>query len=313
MNLIEDTSGHYSQAGSFEKRAVWGEMREFQLASGSVPGADHVRAGRNNQDSRHVIVRDDAIVSVVCDGLSKMIVKDGGTEAAANTRNEVGAIMGAMIVSQKLLDLADVLRDTPEDAPEEAVTRHVKTYLTIARRDIRKVLRAIMSELGLPPALLVQDLFLFTIVAAIVTPSWSAFVHLGDGYVNVNGEGFKIGPFPNNEPPVISYGSDGTSLPEEALEFKILKILKTSGLESFLIGSDGLTYLIDAQETGIPGQEQPIGPISRIWTEDRFFTNKDMVRRHLTVINDGIRNPGKGVLKDDTTLVVGRRRRVQDA
>lgn len=287
-------------------------MKEFQLASGSIPGADHVRAGRNNQDSRHVVVKDDMIVAVVCDGLSKMIVKSSSGESAADTRNEVGAIMGAIITSQKLLDLAGMLAGMPVDAPEHAVRRYAKSYLGIARREIRRALRTIMEELGLPTGMLVQDLFLFTIVATVITPTWSAFVHIGDGYVNVNGESFRIGPFPGNEPPVIAYGSAGTSLSEEDLEFQILKIMTTDSLESFGIGSDGLIYLIDAQDAKIPGREETVGPVSRLWTEDRFFNNTDMIRRHLTVVNDGIKNPGKGVLKDDTTIVAGRRRKVQD-
>ena len=48
-----------------------------------------------------------------------------------------------------------------------------------------------------------------------------------------------------------------------------------------------------------------VGPLSQFWADDAFYKNRDMVRRRLAVLNRGA---GPGLLADDTTIVVVRRK-----
>jgi hypothetical protein len=63
--------------------------------------------------------------------------------------------------------------------------------------------------------------------------------------------------------------------------------------------------LRDLSSRPIPGRSEDVGPLSQFWTDDAYYENRDMVRRRLAVLNRGRHG---GLLADDTTLVVVRRK-----
>jgi hypothetical protein len=105
----------------------------------------------------------------------------------------------------------------------------------------------------------------------------------------------------------------------ELLKFQINEIVATDSVDSILIGTDGVVNFIDSAELKLPGKEESVGDISQFWLDDRYFFNKDMVRRRLFLANKKLVRPlwseqrmveEKGLLPDDTTLVVIRRKKI---
>lgn len=80
-----------------------------------------------------------------------------------------------------------------------------------------------------------------------------------------------------------------------------------------VLGTDGLGDLLAAKDRCFPGGEERIGPIDRLWTDDRLFANPDGLRRLLARANLGGQRPDwaagrvvktSGLLTDDTTVIV---------
>jgi hypothetical protein len=147
----------------------------------------------------------------------------------------------------------------------------------------------------------VEELFLFTVVGAVVTERLGVVFAVGDGVIAVNGEA-RVLSFPGNAPPYLGYGLLG---PGPA--FVVLAERPTAEVDSILIGTDGLASLM--------GAEAP--PLRRFWTDDLYFRNPAALTRRLTVANrpqariDWDRRRVErtpGLLPDDTSLIVLRRR-----
>jgi hypothetical protein len=136
----------------------------------------------------------------------------------------------------------------------------------------------------------------------LITAGRTTTFSLGDGLVVLNGDRTQLGPFPNNEPPYLGYAL----LPgaREDLSFKIHRSIPASEVQSIVLGTDGALELDAVADRPIQGRAEAVGPLSQFWSDDRVFRNADMVRRRFAVINRGPR----GLLSDDTTLVVVRRK-----
>jgi hypothetical protein len=266
----------------------------FEIAGGSVPGRAHVAAGRNNQDAFCWVSTGEGLVAAVCDG------------CGSGSHNEVGAQVGARLVAHAAARLLSSGLDIPE-------------LLEQVRQEVLARLRLLATEMstgaGPSPASThasfyrtVSDYFLFTVVGLIITADRATTFSIGDGLIVINGDRHRLGPFANNEPPYIGYAllprgaGSGSS---EHLAFRIHRPVPVDEIRSLLLGTDGAVDLDGMADRAVHGGAEGIGPLSQFWTDDRFFRNSDMVRRRLTIINRG---PRGGVMSDDTTLVVVRRR-----
>lgn len=290
-------------------------LGSFEFANASIIGRDHVIDAKNNQDGRQVYAADDLFVGVVCDG------------CGSQPHSEVGATLGAnWLVSATVRAMRNFPLLQDASAYDVAAIVLPSVWENDVRQPVLQQLRSAAESMRLDEkssfSALIERHYLFTAVVAIVTPAITQVVAIGDGVAFVNGEQTKMGPFPKNAPPYLAYGltnEQGSS--DERFWFKPIASLPTAELQSFLIGTDGVDYLIAAAEKNFPYAQQPVGPISQVWTEDRFFKNKDMARRHLARCNPSpsvLKNlPGnatttdQGLLKDDTTIVAGRRKKAE--
>lgn len=259
----------------------------FEIAGGTVTGQAHVAAGRNNQDAFSWERAADGFVAVVCDG------------CGSAPHSEVGAKLGARLVAR-----AAVRRLASVGDPAELLEQ--------ARREVLGRLRLLATGLaggrpgskgGEPFARAVLDYLLFTVVGALVTPRWATAFSLGDGLAVLNGERFQLGPFPENEPPYLAYSLLSTGAGERT--FQLLRQVPAEEARSLLLATDGAIDLEDRAARAADGGGAAGGPLWQFLAEDRFFTNPDMVRRRLTVL---ARSSRGGLLPDDTTIVVARRR-----
>jgi hypothetical protein len=257
----------------------------FQIAGGSLTGRAHVAAGRNNQDAFAWEVNGDGLAAVVCDG------------CGSAPHSEVGAQLGARVVTSacaRLLASGLAPDDLLEHVRREAVER------------LRLI--AIGMAPGAPDdaagfAQTVLDYFLFTVVGVVATPGWVTTFALGDGLVVLNGERRQLGPFADNEPPYLGYALLTRSGSERS--FDVHRPVPVEEARSLLLATDGAIDLEALAGRAVHGREEPVGPLSQFWAEDRFFANGDMVRRRLAVVSRG---PRGVLLPDDTTLVAVRRK-----
>jgi hypothetical protein len=259
------------------------KTNNFEFAAGSVTGRDHAAAGKNNQDAACRLQTQFATVLLVCDGCS------------SGERSEVGAFSGARIVAHAIATCAE---------------RHTKpeALLEDARKESLAGLRELKNLLRLN---CIQEL-LFTVVGALITAETTVLFSIGDGVAAVNGEVIVIGPFPGNAPPYLAYGLNEKDEPR----FQIHRVLKTSDVQTLLIGTDGVADLVRLAGHTMPGRCDSVGPLEQFWREDRYLKNPDMIRRRLALINRCATNPDWerrsidrqiGLLRDDTTLIVARR------
>ena len=273
---------------------------DFEFALGTVVGRDHRLVGKNNQDGMYL---------ANYPGLSFAVVTDGCGDPELRY-SEVGArLMPPILV--------------------ETIVRHLRRYSikevsnprlwNNVRDDVVAQLRVLVSQMGGVYEQNVRNYFLFTVLVAVITHETTVFVSFGDGTLIVNGEHTPIGPFPGNMPPYLGYRLLDRSVQQAASaeEFAMQKVVPTSAVTSFLIGSDGCLPLLEAAELKVPGKQELVGPISQFWTEDFYFQNQDGLRRRLALIaRDDVRLnrdtqelvTSVGLLRDDTTLVVGRRK-----
>lgn len=274
-------------------------LKEIQFVGGSIPGTDHTMPGQpkwvNNHDSFIIQPSDHCVVAIVCDG------------CGTGKHSEVGAKLGSILLARAIVSQAErilssrPLADLGADVFWERITRMVVGQLT-----------GTICAMGDSLTDIVREHFLFTVVGTLITDSAVLVFSLGDGMYAINGKMYDLGPFPNNEPPYLMYALTGSTREGSASNRLFVNHMITAeNFQSVLIGTDGLSWLISASDMQIPGREEKVGPISQFWENDEYFVNDDMIRRRLAVINRE-RSDGKAVrggpLKDDTTLVVIRRR-----
>lgn len=267
-------------------------LREnFEITAGTIMGRDHVIAGRNNQDAYYVYESDNCIIALVADGCSE------------GKYSEVGARLGVRLFARAILH-----------------NYREKNFWEKVRQDVLTNLHKSAQAMGGNLSQVINDYFLFTVVGIFLDDFGARFFSVGDGMFFVNDEMIRLGPFPNNAPPYLCYELIGTSLSylhPELLKIELHKEIPASHLISCLIGTDGVVDLAAVARRNIPGKSELIGSVSQFWTEDRYFTNRDMVRRRLSLINRESIKPDwgnklmlrePGLLPDDTTLIAIRRK-----
>ncbi|MDE1874940.1 MAG: protein phosphatase 2C domain-containing protein [Patescibacteria group bacterium] len=289
-------------------------MKTFELAGGTVTGRDHLQPLKwgNGQDAYCLI-----------DGLDKgvaiAVVADG---CGSGERSEVGAQIAARFVAYALWEYVPRYLAVAEAAGDKGARF---LYWEDVRQDLLAYLRILAEKLGPNLKEAVKDHFLFTLIGFLVTP-YDSFVFLvGDGVYAVNGAVARVGPFANNEPPYVGYGllrPDQYGIAPEECRFKVPVALPTREVDSILVGSDGVGDLIAAAGKHFPSlntKNGPVklGPLSQFWEDGRYFDTTDAIRRTLALANNATAEPDwdegrinrrPGLLPDDTTLAVIRRR-----
>lgn len=277
----------------------------FEIAGGTVIGCEHAKAGRNNQDAFYWTASDLAIVAVVTDGCSDA------------PHSEVGAKIGSRVFAECLKAYENDFANLSGLTSSLDVTAILKYVCVDSHEKFSEIMKSMCGDLRNVP----YDYFLFTVMGAIVSDKLTAVFSIGDGVYCLNSACGRIGPFDNNMPPYFGYSllQKHFSKPDFGwLNLKIHEIAATQTINSVLIGTDGIDNLIEAENSKTPGKEEIVGPISQFWENDRYFKNPDMVRRKLSLTNRTVtkinwenRNIIKehGLLPDDTTLVVIRRKK----
>ncbi len=261
-------------------------FRDLDLAYGSVQGREHARVGKNNQDAFVILQDQDHLVGIVSDG------------CGSSAHSEVGAQLGSWICAQVIYQQL------------QSGDLHWSGLQSALLQSLQDLVRLIPG----PPSRLLQDYLLFTLVGVILTAEKVVVFNIGDGVVILNGDVKLSGSCEDNAPAYLAYGLLRDDLPP----LEILVDLPIQEVETLLIGTDGVADLMQVSAHNLPGKKERVGPISQFWQEDRYFQNPDQIRRYLNLINREVLRPHwntqtlqreGGLLPDDTTLIVLKRRK----
>jgi len=286
-------------------------LGEFDVVGGSIPGVDHTMPGKpgwkNNHDAFLWHRAPDFTVAVVCDG------------CGSGAHSEIGAKIGARLIVTNVSHYVQRYIEQSAESPDEYP---LFPYWDRVRMHILSQISVLAHAMGGSFSQVISDYFLFTVVGALITPRKTFIFSIGDGMYLINGKGSSFGPFPNNEPPYLTYEIVGSSIAEthsHLLRFRE-ESCDTDQVESVLIGTDGAEDLWEIDEKGqtFSKTEGVASLLHHFITEERYMRNPDMIRRKLASLNveRALAHPtsGKpmikpGLLHDDTTLIVVRRKK----
>lgn len=272
------------------------------VAGGSVVGRNHRNAGRNNQDFYCWQKEQDFFVGIVADG------------CGSHPHSEIGAKIGSRILMEQVTNSLQFYCGQLSMYLDH-VGDGYNSFWERVRQNTLAQLRILANSMGGSFSQTVLDYFLFSFVGVIAAGDLVTVFSCGDGIYAINGEVETIDPLEGNMPIYLAYGMmhpDNLSsvLRDQALNIRIQTYRPSSEVESFMIGTDGVEYFQKAADKPFPGKEQVVGPLSQFWTENRYFTNKDRVRRTLFLASNRKQSQHgrliEGYLADDTTLIVGK-------
>lgn len=243
----------------------------WQITGASIPGSDHTMPGKpgwkNNQDALLLYEDEDVIFGIVSDG------------CGSGKFSEVGAQIGVRILG-KLIN--------------ESLSRSKKIDFDRIRMKLLGQISVLATSMGDSFSEIINDFFLFSLVGFVVTQEIVTIFYCGDGMYAINGNVTKLGPFPKNAPPYVSYSLAGDQNPIiETVTFE------TENVDSLAVGTDGTDF--------VPKLEEELS----VWLKtDVLFKNPDVLRRRLALMNlekieDGVLTSGP--FKDDTTLIIARK------
>ncbi|MCK5510234.1 protein phosphatase 2C domain-containing protein [Candidatus Parcubacteria bacterium] len=281
-------------------------MNNFEIATGTVVGRDHRKIGKNNQDAYYLRVNQDSIIGIVSDGCGSAKYSETGAQLlvrlCGNTLNRYLELL------RKHLDSGEGLAD----------------YWSLIQEKMLLELSKIALALGFNLKKIISNYLLATILGFVVTQEKTIIFSIGDGEAFLNGSLIKSGSFPGNAPPYFAFLLlDKSSRPfcKQMLNFSVDKIIETKKIETLLIGTDGVEELRKRAKDNIPGKKTVVGDISEWWKNDKYFFNKDAIRRQLFMINSYVVKARyakngqiqkverfSGLLRDDTSMIVLRRK-----
>lgn len=206
---------------------------DTKTAIATVTGARHLRLARNGQDAAAAWCGDHAAAVVVCDGCS------------SGASSEVGARLGARLAIRVLADRLGAGASVAD--PE----------LWAA---LRGELRDRIAELALRDPKLIEDCFLFTIVAGAVDREHAAVWAIGDGAYSIGSAARQLGPFADNQPPYLAYDLVGAPAPAA---------FEVAARSTIVVATDGVLDLR--------------GDVSRFGAA-RFVDHGDALRRELAAL-----------------------------
>lgn len=264
-------------------------MNTIKTAAATVTGSRHVRAARNGQDAVAIWRADAPLesrprnVGAVAEGGGAAVGARDGTgvvarisgpvhrrdgEAAviivcdgcsAGGGSEVGARLGASLFAG-----AVGARLRAGGSPADP------TVWSAARTEVVRVLADLLERMPGDRAETLREHFLFTIVAAAVTPDAAAVWALGDGAYAIGDDVRELGPFPDNQPPYLAYDLVGESADAH---FEIAP----PACRSIVVATDGASDL--ATDTAFVAR----GGLAQ-FAQRSFVDHPDALRRHLAVL-----------------------------
>ena len=178
---------------------------EFEIAFGTIVGTDHMKTFKNNQDAYAYKSGENYIVACVADG------------CGSSKYSEFGAKFGANFFVNAVANIIQSLSQNDINTLSQKENLRFP-YFDDVRLDMLSNMRTLANSMGSDLNQIINDFFLFTMVATVITPWGTDIVSIGDGYTAVNGEEFDIeipkteDSILQNAPPYVAYNITGSKL-----------------------------------------------------------------------------------------------------
>ncbi|MDF1502407.1 protein phosphatase 2C domain-containing protein, partial [Roseisolibacter sp. H3M3-2] len=159
----------------------------------------------------------------------------------------------------------------------------------------------------------VHDHLLATAVAAVITRERTVVLCAGDGVWGINGE-LRVIRAEGNAP---AYPAYRLLRDAGAASDVVVWDGPTGDVDALLLATDGAAELLGRDAACVPGTDEPVLPPARWHEAGPFFRNPHALGRYLVRLarddqsidwGAGAVRRGNGLLRDDTTAVVLRRR-----
>jgi hypothetical protein len=298
-----------------------------------------------NQDAIYCHAWPDGLVAVVCDGCGS--APHSGMGAALGCRLTAGALVRRQDILAQAVNMEDAERylaaveadvlaalsaivDGCPGEPEQTIHDCLLfTVLGISVCGEHALLFALgdgvigyngaVEELGPYPGNAPPYLGYALLAEGAATTPRSARSALVDNQSALFGAPVQPRPTAVGTPAVRPYrptavgGPRQTKIPERddamlAYSLTCHAFLPIAELDTAVIGTDGVGDAMRGAAQPLPGTNEPFGPLSQFWEDDRYLRNPDLLRRRMARAARAV--PGcPAILSDDTSLVVMRRER----
>jgi hypothetical protein len=267
----------------------------YFVTGGTVTGINHRVKGRNNQDGLAIAKDEKHIVAVVADGCSSSI------------SSEVGARLIAKFVAEETLRLA-----------RDKNGHYVPDILPLLEESLIGFLKDISNKF-IDPLEIVDEMLLATVVGTVVNSYMATVFSIGDGVISVNSEVTIIDEDNTPTYPAYKIFPGSYCFDESKIHFAIRKEIGLDDLQSIVIATDGAAELqAKADEfISILGKKEKIGGVEQFEKEEKYLKNPSLLQKRLFQLNaektaiDWEKKEIKkfnGILNDDTTVIIVRRR-----
>ena len=196
---------------------------------GVTQHGEHTFDGQNNQDACSLSINDKNIIAVVCDGCS------GSTSLGNNMFSY--AESGAQILSALIIQHTESLLNNKYSL-DEKFAKQLSTYCIDS---IDKIIDIISGKKdSYRSEYILQELFMATIIVAVITPEYWAIFKCGDGFIGINGN-FDYLNKTSSGIYISSYLSNMINEEDRVqCNISLYKSGNTNDLDSLMIASDGM-------------------------------------------------------------------------
>lgn len=243
----------------------------MQIQAGSVTGYEHLRLLKNNQDAYHTGYTNDTIFGGVSDGISACPYSDFGSRLLVN------------IMQTRLLET------NPHDWTD------IQYYINYVAEKAVNYLEHVALALTTPATFkaFVWSHLQATYIGYIIYNKKLTIYGLGDGFYSVDNWYEELDS--NNKPPCLALNLLGT----EKIYFQIYAQYDLKDVRNhFSVASDGVSYWLDQQKTGLfPVEGEPIPEYLEALSNQADLANL------LFRLNQPSNSKRPKILFDDTTAI----------
>jgi hypothetical protein len=206
----------------------------FAISGLTQQGVEHKLENRNNQDATGIVVEDNLIAGIVCDGCS-------GTTPALHdsiSNNEFGSRLIVRL-------LAKIIRKTYNEKKLDDSADFVQSIQSQLLSELKNIVEIVCEENELDKTIFICDFLIATIYCVIADESKYVVFYCGDGVIGIN-ETIKV---TNESGKFLSANLFKMCCPVKFKnadineDFRIYSNGKSSELKSVFIASDGFNEI----------------------------------------------------------------------
>ncbi len=281
-------------------------MNPLKFISGTVIGQNHVKSKKNCQDALFTVEQKDLVVAVVGDGVG---------DPVDSPYSEVGARIGVTAIANQI---ASRLLSTSRWRWNHHLQG--RDFWNQVNVHTLNLIEDTALGMGGSRSRAIIKHFLFTIVGMVLTPDQTLFFGVGDGNYFLNGKMYEMFVKDvDNNPPCLAYSLVGTTssrITPEDMQIRVRHTISTKSVQSAMIATDGIEWLLKDPNKVVPGTKVPVGGPEDFWNNHEYYENPSALGWRLNLLATEKRKIDwkaselevqPAILNDDLAMVVASR------